>query len=444
MFESAVFWAIIAVIVVGFVWGQVRAALNRSMMSDTLPPELEGIYEPDAYARQQQYQRANGKFSLISSSISTLLMLVVLFAGALGGLENFLYQNVTTNHVLLPLAFVAVIVVVAMAVSLPFSYYATFVIEERFGFNKSTKKLFFLDALKNLLLITILVTVVVGIIAFLYHLSPQWWWVWAWAALTFFSIGIGYFYSQLIVPLFNKQTPLEEGELRDALMKLAKETEFPIKDVFVIDGSKRSTKANAYFAGFGKRKRICLYDTLIDELNSEEIAAVLAHEIGHYKKRHVPMMMAINVVQQGFQLWLMSLFLGSAALAAAMGSTAALEAGTPSLILGLIAFSLLYGPISELLSVGGNVFSRHNEYQADAFAARYGYAQALVDGLRTISAKALSNMTPHAIVVFWTYSHPTLLQRMKALGIDSFSEKAVDNEDESAGSDVGEAAVVAV
>jgi STE24 endopeptidase len=439
---SVIFWLIVAIVVAGFIWGQVRAALNRSRMSDTLPPELAGIYEPQAYARQQQYQRANGKFSLISSSISTVLMLVVLFSGALGSLENFISQQITAHQVLLPLAFVAFIVVVASLFGLPFSYYATFVIEERFGFNKSTKKLFFLDAHKNLLLITILVSVIVGIIAFLYHLSPQWFWIWAWAALTFFSIGIGYFYSQLIVPLFNKQTPLEEGELRDALLELSEKTDFPISDVFVIDGSKRSTKANAYFAGFGKRKRICLYDTLIDELSTEEIAAVLANEIGHYKKRHVPQMMAISIVQQGFQLWLMSLFLGSAALAAAMGSTTALETGAPSLILGLIAFSLLYGPVSELLSVGENVLSRHNEYQADAFAARYGYAQALVDGLRTISAKALSNMTPHPVVVFWTYSHPTLLQRMKALGIERFSERIEKPQDAVSTSDDDETLTV--
>jgi len=275
---------------------------------------------------------------------------------------------------------------------------------------------------------SVIASVVVGIVSFLYYLSPQWFWIWAWIALTFFSVGIAYFYSQLIAPLFNKQTPLkeegEEGELRDSLMELAEKTDFPIADVYVIDGSKRSTKANAYFAGFGKRKRICLYDTLIDDLDREEIAAVLAHEIGHYKKRHIPISMALATMQQGFQLWLMSLFLGSVALAAAMGSTT----GTPSFILGLIAFSLLYGPISELLSVGGNILSRRFEYQADAFAASYGYGQALVDGLKTISAKALSNMTPHPVVVFWTYSHPPLLQRMQALGINSFTEKPEEPE----------------
>jgi len=423
---NAIFWVIIAIVIVSFAWGQVRAALNRSRMSDTLPPELVGIYDADKYAKQQQYQRVYGKFSLMSSSFSTLLLLVALFSGALGWLEGIL-SSVSDNFVLLPLLFVIAVVFLLSLMSLPFEYWATFVIEEQFGFNRSTKKTFFLDALKNFILTSVIAGVVVGIIAFLYHLSPQWFWVWAWAALTFFSIGITYFYSQIIAPIFNKQTPLEEGELRTALLELAEKTDFPIADVYVIDGSKRSTKANAYFAGFGKRKRICLYDTLIDDLEVEEIAAVLAHEIGHYKRHHVPIDLAIGTAQQGFQLWLMSLLLGSAALASAMGSVA----GQPSLILGIIAFGLLFGPISELLSVGGNVLSRRFEYQADAFAADYGYGQALVDGLKTISAKALSNMTPHPVVVFWTYSHPPLLQRMQALGISSFSEKPESEPSES-------------
>ncbi|MCL2680026.1 MAG: M48 family metallopeptidase [Coriobacteriia bacterium] len=413
MHYNAVFWAIIVIVILGFAWRQVRAALNRSRMSDTLPPELAGIYDQDEYARQQQYQRINGKLGLISSSFSTSILLALLFLGAFGWLEHLLQLHVTTDYVLLPLVFLAIMLVLATVEDLPFDYYDTFVIEERFGFNKTTKKTFFGDVLKGLILSLIMMSITVGVIAFLYYQIPQWFWLIAWGVLTFFSVIIGYFYSQLIVPLFNKQTPLPEGELRDALFELSKRTDFPIKDVFVIDGSKRSTKANAYFAGFGKRKRICLYDTLIDDLSTEEIAAVLAHEIGHYKKRHVPIMMAINIAQTGFQLWLMSLFLGSSTLALALGS----PSGAPSLILGLLAFSFLYVPLSELLSVGENVLSRHNEYQADAFAARYGYAKPLMEGLKTISSKALVNLTPHPVVVFWTYSHPTLLQRMKALGL---------------------------
>jgi len=411
MHYNTIFWIIITFIIIDFVWSQIRAALNRSRMSDTLPPELDGIYDVEEYARQQQYQRVNSKFGLIERSISMLGILAVLFIGALGWLNDTL-QAYISNDILLSIAFVAIITIVTTILTLPFNYYDTFVIEERFGFNKMTRKLFATDALKNTALALVLMGIVVGVIVFFYHLTPQWFWLYAWALLTLVTVGIGYFYSQLIVPLFNKQTPLEEGELRDALFELARKTDFSITDVFLIDGSKRSTKANAYFAGFGKRKRICLYDTLLDELDTDEIVAVLAHEIGHYKKHHIPMVMAISTALTGVQLYLMSLFLASPALAVALGS----KAGEPSVILGIIAFGFLFGPISETLSVGENVLSRHNEYQADAFAAHYGYAIPLISGLKKISAQALANLTPHPVVVFWTYSHPTLLQRMKALG----------------------------
>ena len=407
---NTIFWIIVAITVIDFAWSQIRAALNRSRMSETLPPELDGIYEAEEYARQQQYQRANSKSSLVEGAVSTLFLLVILFAGALGFLSDTL-EIYLSSDIVLSVVFVSIITIATTILSLPFSYYDTFVIEERFGFNKMTRRLFATDALKNMVISLVLMGVVVAVIVFFYHLTPQWFWLIAWVLLALFSVGIGYFYSQLIVPLFNKQTPLPEGELRDSLFELSEKTDFPITDVFLIDGSKRSTKANAYFAGFGKRKRICLYDTLLDQLGTDEITAILAHEIGHYKKRHVPLGMIIGTLLSGIQLWLMSLLLESPALAAALGS----RTGEPSVILGIIAFGFLFGPVSETLSVGRNVLSRHNEYQADAFAARFGFAGSLISGLKKISAQALSNLTPHPIVVFWTYSHPTLLQRMRAL-----------------------------
>ena len=412
MLYNSIFWVIVAIVVIQFIWSQVLAALNRSRMSDTLPPELEGIYDDEEYARQQQYQRENSKLNLIEQSIMTLLMLAVLFSGSLGWLENVLSQYLG-NEILVAIALVALATTAMTLVSLPFSYYDTFVTEEKFGFNKSTRPLFFRDTLISLLLSLLLTSVVVGIIVYFVQLSPEWFWLWAWAILTLFSVGVNYFYSELIVPLFNKQTPLEEGELRDSLINLAQQTDFAIKDVYLIDGSKRSTKANAYFAGFGSKKRICLYDTLLDQMDTEEITAVLAHEIGHYKKRHIITSMIRGVLISGFQLWLMSLFLKSPALATALGS----KTGEASIILGIIAFGMLFGPISELLNLGENVISRANEYQADAFAAQYDHAESLIGGLKKISSQALSNMTPHPLVVFWNYSHPTLLQRMAALGV---------------------------
>jgi len=411
MHYNWLFWIIIAIVVVGFIWDQILTALNRSRMSDTLPPELEGIYEPEEYARQQQYQRANSRFGVVSSAVSTALLLLILALGAAGWLDAALRRAVTTHYLLLPLLFFAVAFVVLTLTGLPFEYYDTFTIEERFGFNKSTHKLFFADAVKSLLLTLVLGGVVVSAVAFFYHLTREWFWLIAWAVLVVFSVGVNYFYSQLIVPLFNKQTPLEAGELRDALLDLGSRAGFQIADVFVLDGSKRSTKSNAYFTGFGKRKRIVLYDTLLDDLETPEIVAVLSHEIGHYKKHHILISLALGVVLTGVQLRLLGFFLGSTTAALALGSRVA----APSFALGLIGFSLVFTPVSELLSVGEAALSRRHEYQADAFAAQMGCAEALVSGLKKISAKALSNLTPHPLVVFWEYSHPTLLQRMAAL-----------------------------
>ncbi|MCL2882823.1 MAG: M48 family metallopeptidase [Coriobacteriia bacterium] len=410
MHYNVLFWIIIAIVIVSFAWDQILTALNRSRMSDTLPPELAGIYEPQEYARQQQYQRANSRFATLSSTFTTVLMLVVLMIGAAGWLYGRL-QHLTTHYLLLPLLFFGIIFLVITLLDMPFDYYDTFTIEERFGFNKSSRGLFFADALKGLLLTALLGGVVVAAVAFFYHLTTTWFWLIAWGVLTLFSVGVNYFYSQLIVPLFNKQTPLEEGELRDALMALGERAGFTISNIYVLDSSKRSTKSNAYFTGFGKRKRIVLYDTLLDDLEIAEIVAVLAHEIGHYRKHHTLIGLVLGVVMTGIQLWLMSFFLGSPAAALAMGSPAA----APSFALGLIAFSLVFTPVSELLSVGQSVLSRRHEYQADAFAAQMGLADPLISGLKKISAKALSNLTPHPLVVFWEYSHPTLLQRMEQL-----------------------------
>ncbi|MCL2492086.1 MAG: M48 family metallopeptidase [Coriobacteriia bacterium] len=410
MHFNTLFWIIVIIVVLQFIWSQVLSALNRSRMSDTLPEELVGIYDEAEYARQQQYQRANSKLNLVEQAVMTLVMLAVLFTGTLGTLENALAARFD-NEIVVAIAFIAIVVSLMMLISLPFSYYDTFVIEERFGFNKATRPLFMRDTLVNLLLTLVLASVALGVIVFFYQLTPEWFWLWAWAILTFFSVGVNYFYSQLIVPLFNKQTPLEDGELRDSLMDLGERTDFLIEDVYLIDGSKRSTKANAYFTGFGKKKRICLYDTLLEQMDTQEITAVLAHEIGHYKNHHIITGMLRGVAINGFQLWLMSLFLKSPALAEALGS----KTGDPSVILGIIAFGMLFGPISELLGLVGNIISRRNEYQADGFAAHYGFANPLIEGLKKISSQALSNLTPHPLVVFWNYSHPTLLQRMHAL-----------------------------
>jgi STE24 endopeptidase len=248
-----------------------------------------------------------------------------------------------------------------------------------------------------------------ALIIYIYQLTTTQFWIYAWIVITAFSVFMVLFYSNLIVPLFNKQTPLPDGDLKSAIEAFATKVGFKLDNIYVIDGSKRSTKANAYFTGFGAKKRIVLYDTLINDMTTNELVAVLAHEIGHYKKHHVIWSLLLGVVQTGITLFLFSLFVGSADLSAALGVE------SPSFHIGLVAFGLLYSPISMITGLLLNVFSRKNEYEADAFAAKYFSATELASALKKLSVKNLSNLRPHPLYVFFHYSHPTLLQRLKAL-----------------------------
>ena len=402
------FYIILIILVADFIWGQILSALNRSCMSPHIPKELEGIYQPDEYAKQQSYQKTNSRFGLISGSFSFLLILLVLCLGILGWLDNSL-REYTSNYLLLPLAFFGIILFVNEVLEIPFDWYATFRIEERFGFNKSTRPLFVTDWIKGFLLNTIIGGIILSLIILIYHYTGEWFWLLAWAVITLFSLLMSFFYSEWIVPLFNKQTPLEAGELRTAIETFAQKAGFQLNNIYLMDGSKRSTKANAYFTGFGKKKRIVLFDTLLDELDTDEIVAVLAHEIGHYKKKHVIQSMILSVLTTGITLYILSLFLNNKELAEALGGTQA------SFHLGLIGFGLLFSPISEMLGLIMNFISRKNEYEADAFATQYGLGEALISALKKISVKSLSNLNPHPWIVFWGYSHPTLLQRIKAI-----------------------------
>jgi STE24 endopeptidase len=263
-----------------------------------------------------------------------------------------------------------------------------------------------LDQIKTIALTLVLTGILLTVVLVVYEHAGGWFWLSAWLAVSVFSLTVAFFYSEWIVPIFNKQTPLEEGELRSAIEAFAQKASFPVRNIYIIDGSKRSTKSNAYFTGFGKKKRIVLFDTLIEDLSTEEIVAVLAHEIGHYKMKHIFYTIAISLASTGFMLWAMSIFLNNPSLARALGGTA------PSFHLGLVGFSLLYSPLSYVLDLAVDYLSRKHEYAADKFAAGYGTGDALVSGLKKISSKSLANLTPHPIVVFCRYSHPTLLQRI--------------------------------
>lgn len=409
MANSTVFLIlIITIVVLDFIWTQYLAYRNRRRMSPDIPYQLEGIYNKEEYIKQQAYQKENSRFGLYTSLLSFVVLIVVLSIGAFGWLDELLRQYVT-NEILLTLIFFGIIYLINDIISLPFSYYSTFVIEERFGFNKSTKKTFWFDQLKGLLLIVVLGGIILSLLVWLYNALGQYAWLYAWGAVTVFSLFMTLFYSNIIVPLFNKQTPLEAGELRDAIEAFADKAGFAIKNIYVMDASKRSSKANAYFTGFGAKKRIVLFDTLINDLNTDEIVAVLAHEIGHYKKRHTLQGMFISVCYTGFILFLLSLFLDNKDIAIALGGE------TASFHLGMIAFTVLFTPISLILGIFSSMHGRKNEYQADAYAAGFGLGNSLISGLKRLSVNSLSNLNPDPLFVFFYYSHPTLLQRIEAL-----------------------------
>ncbi|NDW09040.1 M48 family metallopeptidase [Dysgonomonas sp. 520] len=401
-------YIIIAIFVLDFIWEQYLAHRNRKRMSPHIPDVLKGIYNEEKYARQQAYQKEYSRFGLLSSSVSFVLILLVLVFRLFGWLDGEIREHIVFP-LLVTLCFVGVLYTINELIYLPFSYYATFTIENKFGFNKSTKKTYWSDQLKSLLLAILLGGGILSLLVWFYNDFENTAWLYAWALVTAFSLFMNLFYSNLIVPLFNKQTPLEEGDLRNAIEQFAQKTGFNLTDIYVMDASKRTTKANAYFTGLGKKKRIVLFDTLINDLDTDEIVAVLAHEIGHYKKKHTLQSLITSIIYMGVLLYILSYFIGSRQLATALGSD------IPSFHLGIIAFSILFTPISLVLGLITNVISRKNEYQADAFAAKYGLADSLVSGLKKLSTKSLSNLNPDPWNVFVYYSHPTLLQRMKKL-----------------------------
>lgn len=403
-----VFWIIIAIILLEFVLNRVVSYLNSTWFGKPIPKELDGIYDAQKYDKQQKYSMTSYKFSTVMSSINIVISLVALFIGFYGWYDDVL-REVIDNNILLSITFLVTLGIISSIIDIPFSYYSTFKIEEEFGFNKSTKKTFWFDQLKEILVTMVLTGVLYGAIVALYELIPDYFWILAWAVVMLFSLFMSMFYSQLIVPLFNKQTPLEDGELRTAIENFAKSVDFKVTDIYVMDSSKRSTKANAYFTGFGPKKRIVLFDTLIEKLTTEEIVAVLSHEIGHNKHKHIVKSICLSAFTSLFMFAIFGYLVSSPELSEAMGGS------VPSFHLGMFAFMMLYSPISLILGILTSVLSRKNEYEADAFAANHGLGDALCSALKKISSEALSNLQPHPAYVFFKYSHPTLLQRIRKI-----------------------------
>lgn len=408
MSPQTVFIIILVILTADFVSERILSALNVKSSKKPIPDLLSGIYDQDKYQKQQSYFRANTRFGLLTSTVSFLVIFLMIVFGGFGWLDGIV-QRWTANPILVSLVFFGILFLANDIISTPFEIYDTFVIEERFGFNKTTPKTFILDKLKGYALTAVLGGGIIALVMWFYQLNPQYFWLIAWACVTSVSLFFSLFYSELIVPLFNKQTPLEAGELRDAIEKFSKKAGFELKNIFVIDGSKRSTKANAYFTGFWKKKRIVLYDTLINDLDTAEIVAVLAHEAGHSKYKHTLRNILINLPYTLLVFFLLGLILRSDVLAQALGGKEA------SFHLNILAFGVLYSPVSMMLGLAMNVLSRKHEYQADGYVKENKMGEQLISALKKISSKSLSNLTPHPAYVFVNYSHPTLLQRVEKL-----------------------------
>ena len=410
---SFILFIIFAILIFDYVWGVFLEKLNMRNWNDTIPPEMKEFTDDEKYKNAKEYHKVNNRLSTLVETISLPIMLFVLYFGVLGKLDLFLRGHIT-NEILLGLVFFAIIGFISDVIKSPLEWYHTFVIEEKYGFNKMTKKLFFIDKIKGWILSGLLGGTLIGAVMWIHQRFGTEFWIWAWVTVSSFILLLSMFYSDLIVPLFNKQSPLEEGELKTAISDFAQKVGFKLKDIYVIYGSKRSTKANAYFTGFGPKKRIVLYDTLINDHSVKELVAVLAHEIGHYKKKHVIYTTVLSLMQSAFVFFLLSLVLKHPSVSEAVGVSPEL-AQKGVFHIQILIFGILISPMFEVIGIFTNSLSRKFEYQADAFAAKYGMGTDLISALKKMSVKHLSNLAPHSLYVIVHYSHPPLMQRIKGI-----------------------------
>ncbi|MGY8929616.1 MAG: M48 family metallopeptidase [Flavobacteriales bacterium] len=399
---------LIAIIILNFFKDSILDYLNSKYFDNEIPNIISDIYDKEKYLKSQEYKKTQYKFNRISSIYSLLILLFFFYFDGFLILDNYC-RSLFDSELIISLSFFGIIYFGNDLLSIPFSIYHTFIIEEKFGFNKTTKKTYIIDKLKSWLLIILFGGGILSFIIFQFESIGQNFWIVAWIFISVLTLLINGLYAQIIVPLFNKQTKLEDGELKSEIEKYSKKVGFNLSNIFVIDGSKRSTKANAYFSGFGKQKRVTLYDTLINKLTKNQIVAVIAHEIGHYKKNHIIFNLLFSIIQSGIMLYILSLLIYMPIF------SEALNIENHSFHIALITFSILYTPISEISSLIFNLFSRKFEYEADEYADKTFDGKYLIEALKVLTKDSLSNLTPHPKYVWWHYSHPTLLERINQL-----------------------------
>ena len=403
-----ILYLFIGLVIFNFIFTTILEYINDKNWKNDIPDELLDFYDSNKYLKAKNYKVARGKISLINSSLSLIITLSLLYFfgfGYLSDYSSFLTDSIPAQSCI----FFLIIYLFNFIIGIPFSYYSTFVIEEKFGFNRTDKKTFFLDKTKGFLISTILISVLSYIAVLTIEYFSQGYWIWMWIGLSVFMIFLNMFYADLIVPIFNKLTPLENGDLRLKIETYSKKVDYSLKNIFIIDGSKRSSKANAFFSGIGPRKTIALFDTLVEKYSDEELVSVLAHEVGHFKKNHIMFSMIFTVLQLGLMCYLFELCMSFSQIANALGSS------EMNFHIGIIAFGFLYSPVGLITGILMNMLSRKNEFEADNYAKETYEGNSLQLALKKLSVDSLSNLYPHPLYVFVHYSHPPLLKRLANL-----------------------------
>jgi len=400
---------ILGVLIGTYLLDLVVDTLNVRYVKTDLPEEFRDCYDADKYRKSQEYLRENTRFGIVSDSFMTPITIAFILFGGFNFVDQFA-RSFNLGSILTGLIFAGVLMLGSQILLIPFSIYGTFVIEEKYGFNKTTPKTFVLDILKTWLLAAVIGGIILSVVLWFFEKAGPWAWLYCWIAITLFQLFLIFIAPVVIMPLFNRFFPLDEGDLKNAINDYAGSQDFKMKGVFTMDGSKRSTKSNAFFTGFGKFRRIVLFDTLIEKQTTEELVSVLAHEMGHYKKRHILKSMVISVLTTGLMFYILSLFINNRELFAAF------RMQEMSIYAGLLFFAFLYTPIEMILSVFGTVLSRRNEYEADLYSVKtYKRPLSMIAALKKLSVENLSNLTPHPLKVFLSYSHPPVLERIRAI-----------------------------
>ena len=400
---------ILGAILIDYTLNLISGTLNVKNASASLPQEFEGWYDADKYKKSQEYLRERTQFSLIVETISKTIVILFILLGGFNFVDK-IARNFGLGPIWTGLIFAGILLIASKIISIPFSYYSTFVIEQKYGFNRTTLKTFIADIIKALVLTVILGGVIFAAVVWFFRSTGQFAWIYCWVAVTVFELFITFIAPVVIMPLFNKFTPLAEGELKTAITEYANSQNFKMKGVYTMDGSRRSTKSNAFFTGFGKFRRIALFDTLIQKQTTPELVSVLAHEMGHYKKKHILKMIVTSIFISGLMFYILSLFINNP------GLFAAFKMQNLSVYASLIFFGFLFEPINMVFSVVSHIFSRKYEYEADNYAVTtYDHKEAFITALKKLSVDNLSNLTPHPFKVFLDYSHPPVLERIKAI-----------------------------